>query len=292
MRLSLADIRPKILSACTTDAERDLLDRLLDRRAVPEYVWIAFIAHALDSHADQAQVLATAASFAAAELSVLVLDDLVDDGLTPDDTRAYAVGAAVAAAAALTLVAFNPELMRLTTEFVAEAVRSQAQQLQGVSVEGAAYWAEAQARIRPYYAFPFMMGAVVVGRNDLMAELNKLGEAFSHISIIHDDLQDLFEEADWESKQNLVIQYAFAQESEVDWEAVRRTGALDYACNLWLDSVLRFDDLWQSSPVADSTEIAHYWRDYLTNALPGLIYLSAEVDKSKVAAVRARLVQL
>lgn len=292
MRVTMADIRPKILSACTTAAERDLIGDLLQRRTPPDYVWIPYVAFALDPHTPHDAVVTTAASFAAAELAALLLDDIIDDDLGSGDVKQHILGIAIAATIAVKLVADTPDLTRLIADYLADAFENQYRQWHGASAVSADYWTEAKARVLPYYTYPFMLGAVVANCSDLRREMSALGAAFSHISIIHDDLQDLFEEADWESQQNLVIQYALAQETDVDWEVLRRTGAIDYACNLWLDAVLHFDALWQHSSIAAGTEIARHWRDYLTNAMPGLVYLSADVDTAKLEAVTARMAQL
>lgn len=288
MRLTLEDIRPILHTACNSPGERAAIDTLLAQRDAPDFIWVAFVADALNSGTSPNAVRTAAAAFAAAELATLLLDDFVDDEVV-GDPKFVAVGISIVTAVAYKLVAGDVELTRLITEFLADAVAAQLVQVEGVAAESADYWAEAKLRVRPYYSYPFMMGAAVAGRTDVSEEMSVLGDAFGQIVIIHDDLQDLYDSADWEHQKNLVIQYALTRLPAGEtptWDTVRSSGALDYACSLWLDTVLQFDALWRNSAAAGGAALAAHWQRYLSNALPGLVYLSANVDAAKLSAVQ------
>ena len=284
---TLTELEAILLQYCYTDLESNILKTFLARRGAPDHVWVQLIANSLVPLEDNEPGLLAAAAFVAAELAMLLQDDIID-GDSGAETPTYAAVVPMIMALAYRPIATRTNVVNLISDLFSAASAVQLRQINDEVDTESDYWALARARCEPYFAYPCRLGAVAVGRSDLQHEMAALGTTFSPVVLIHDDLADVFSETDWDNSRNLVIRYAQKTATVHNMDDLRRSGALNYACNLWVNCAIRFDNLWQESAVANSQAIHAYWRDYLQDALPGLHYLAAEIDPDKLRKLEQR----
>jgi hypothetical protein len=284
---TLTELEAILLQYCYTDLEAHILKTFLARRGAPDHVWVQLIANSLVPLEDNEPGRLAAAAFVAAELALLLQDDIID-GDSGAETATYAAVVPMMMALAYRPIASRSNIVRLISDLFSAASAVQLRQIREETHTEADYWALARARCEPFFAYPCRLGAVAVGRSDLQYEMAALGAAFSAVVLVHDDLADVQSATDWNNSRNLVIRHAQQTIEVHNIDDLQRSGALEYASNLWVNCAIRFDTLWQHSAVADSERIDSYWRDYLQDTMPGLHYLGVHVDPDKLRKLEKR----
>jgi len=177
--------------------------------------------------ADEAQAVPGAAAVACAHISIILVDDILDQ----DPRGAYreiGEGAAANLALAFQAAAFRcierapveAERRTLLLETLAETVFRTAfgQHLDARPWgDEAEYWRVLRTKSTPLYGAAFYFGALLAGAAPAVAErLRQLGVLMGEVVQLYDDLMDVFREAalpDWKRKwNNLAILYALTAE--------------------------------------------------------------------------------
>ncbi len=200
------------------------MDRLLDRsaeRLAATWRLPGLVSRALG--ADEAQALPGAAAVACAHISIILVDDILDQ-----DPRGeyHEIGEGAAANLAL---AFQAAAFRCLERAPVEVERRMAllsalaetvfQTAVGQHLDArrwgdeAEYWRVLRTKSTPLYGAAFYFGALLARAVPEVAErLRQLGVLMGEIVQVYDDLMDVFQEAalpDWKRKwNNLAILYA------------------------------------------------------------------------------------
>lgn len=204
------------------------MDRLLDRsaeRLAATWRLPGLVCRALG--ADEAQAVPGAAAIACAHISIILVDDILDQ-----DPRGvhHEIGEGAAANLAL---AFQAAAFRCLERAPVEAERRMV--LLGALAETvfrtavgqyldarpwgdeAEYWRVLRTKSTPLYGAAFYFGALLArAAPEVAAQLRQLGVLMGEVVQVYDDLMDVFQEAalpDWKRKwNNLAILYALTAE--------------------------------------------------------------------------------
>ncbi len=172
---------------------------------------------------NESDALPLAAALACVQMSIILVDDILDD-----DPRGYhlSMGSGRAANLALGLQA-AAHLVLKRGSIVSERLPALGNCLQAMALATAAgqemdvglisgeddYWHLVRAKSTPFYATAFELGAIAAGASSQQcATINEVGMLFGEIIQLLDDLDDAFEvpaKPDWtRQNNNLVILFA------------------------------------------------------------------------------------
>ncbi len=199
-----------------------LLDRM-DKNKNPDWEIPLKVCEALDGNPEN--VMPGAAALACLQLSIILVDDMLDNdprGLHTHLGHGVAANFALALqSAAFRLVDESPvsdaqrtALTRCLSQMALATAQGQHLDIQNLTGEEN-YWRVVQAKSTPFYGACYQVGAILGnGNEDVIAGFYEFGKLTGEIIQLDDDLADAFQKpanADWrEGRNNLLILYASA----------------------------------------------------------------------------------
>ncbi|MCO5199783.1 MAG: polyprenyl synthetase family protein [Anaerolineae bacterium] len=201
----------------------DIADRLNTAFAMTDHDWRLPLRACLAVGGSAEQAIPGCIAIAASQMSIIVVDDMLDN--EPDGYHAQA-GAGVASNAALALLALALRVIdkaEIPAERKASIMQSIAQMnlrtaygqhldVQNLTGEDN-YWRVTATKSTPFYGCAYETGALLGGADvKLAATLYEIGVILGELIQIEDDLTDALEtpaNSDWnEERNNLLIMYA------------------------------------------------------------------------------------
>ncbi len=198
----------------------DILD-LADDSSRPD--WLLPVRACVAVGGSEQDAHTVSAAVACLQLSIMLVDDILDDdprGFQIDKGPGWAANLALALqSAAVRLVAMNHRdastavtLSNIVARIALSTAVGQNMDVQNLTGEED-YWSVVKAKSTPFYGGALELGAVVGGASvQVTNRLYKLGVLIGEIIQIEDDLQDAFQtpaNADWiHGRNNLAILYA------------------------------------------------------------------------------------
>ena len=178
------------------------METILQRAAVTEprdWKLPVIICQALGKSPEQA--IPASAALACAQISIILVDDMLDDDPRGEYHR---IGSGRAANLAVAFEAAGVDALLqsgVSTKVRIEAVKSLSQMMnitafgQELDVQNPAdeisYWQVVKNKSAPFYGCAFHLGALYVeASNDVVIEIGRLGELYGEMIQIHDDLND------------------------------------------------------------------------------------------------------
>lgn len=171
-----------------------------------------------------AEALPAAAAIACMQISIILVDDILDDDPRGEQVRLgdgraanMAVALQGAAMTLLTQAAWPDEQRLRALHLLAQMAQdtAQGQELDVLAGEPGeeVYWQLVRAKSVPFYATAFELGGVAAGRSaEMLAGIREAGTILGEMVQVHDDMADAFQSPagpDWLApRHNLLLLYA------------------------------------------------------------------------------------
>lgn len=215
--------------------------------AVPRPDWEIPLLSCEASGGDPAAAIVGAAAIACLQVSIMLVDDMLDDDPRGEHLRrgvgnvANMAMALQAAAICLVTQATVSDTQRAKLSAClanATLATSAGQQLDTQNLMGEAnYWKQVDAKSTPFYGAAYQIGGILAGVNTAVAtELYRFGKIIGEIIQIEDDLHDALQtpvNADWQQgRNNLLILYArtASHSNKAKFEQLLSVVACDPTC--------------------------------------------------------------
>lgn len=221
--MNLDDIKTQLESLPAATGWPDLITVFERTEGVPHPDWELPLLTCQAVGGEVRQALPGAAAIACMQISIMLVDDILDDDPRGEHLRRGTGPTANLAlafqAAAFALIEQAPISDRQRTEITGSLARlalatAMGQQLDVQNLQGEDnYWRVVQAKSTPFYGAAYQLGGIFgCAKSEMSAGLYDLGCLIGEIIQIEDDLTDAFHSpanADWQQgRNNLLILYA------------------------------------------------------------------------------------